>query len=265
MKTRRLIKKYKNKRNSKNRKSIKSRKIKNKSRSKSRSKSRKRILKGGVPPRGVIVKSSRNSRNSRNSRTSGKPIGVSKRSSISSRPSYITSDCCSDVAVVNRTKIIKNIQNINSLQLNFERFYSELISTPDNELSDKISSLKQRIIEATTIQPEGAYLSINGLKFLNYLRSKYIHAISQEEKNKIENIISLFDQHAMSQGVRYSDLEVIKTQLGSHDFDCYKNLYKEIYSKLFKFNDGDRYPVSVSAIPLYCKPRFKPTLKPIGE
>ena len=39
----------------------------------------------------------------------------------------------------------------------------------------------------------------------------------------------------------------------------------DIYSKLFKFNDGDRYPVSVSAIPLYCKPRFKPTLKPIGE
>ena len=258
MKTRRLTKKYKNKRNSKNRKSIKSRKIKNKS----RSKSRKRILKGGVPPHGVIVKSSRTSRNSR---TSGKPIGVSKHSSISSRPSYITSDCCSDVAVVNRTKIIKNIQNINSLQLNFERFYDELISTPDNKLSDKISSLKQRIIEATTIQPEGAYLSINGLKFLNYLRSKYIHARNDEDKDKIENIISLFDQHAMSQGVRYSDLEVIKTQLGSHDFDCYKNLYKEIYSKLFKFNNGDRYPVSVSAIPLYCKSQFKPTLKPIGE
>ena len=64
MKTRRLTKKYKNKRNSKNRKSIKSRKIKNKS----RSKSRKRILKGGVPPHGVIVKSSRTSRNSRTSR-----------------------------------------------------------------------------------------------------------------------------------------------------------------------------------------------------
>jgi hypothetical protein len=44
MKTRRLTKKYKNKRNSKNRKSIKSRKIKNKS----RSKSRKRILNGGT-------------------------------------------------------------------------------------------------------------------------------------------------------------------------------------------------------------------------
>jgi hypothetical protein len=40
MKTRRLTKKYKNKRNSKNRKSIKSIKIKNKS--------RKRILKGGT-------------------------------------------------------------------------------------------------------------------------------------------------------------------------------------------------------------------------
>lgn len=47
MKTRRLTKKYKNKRNSKNRKSITSRKIKNKNRSKSR-KSRKRILKGGT-------------------------------------------------------------------------------------------------------------------------------------------------------------------------------------------------------------------------
>jgi hypothetical protein len=263
MKTTRLTKKYKNKRNSKNRKS------------------RKRILKGGVPPRGVIIKSSRNSSIRPSSRSSSirtssikpssirpnsRPIGVSKRSSISSRPSDITSDCCSDVAVVNRTKMIGSITNIDSFPVEFKQFYDELISEQDNGiLVEKISSLKPLFIKATTIQPEGAYLSINGLKFLNYLRSKYIHAISPEDKEKIENIISLFDQHAMSQGVRHSDLEVIKTQLGSHDFECYKNLYKEIYSKLFKFNNSDRYPVSVSAIPLYCKPRLKPTLKTIDE
>lgn len=263
MKTTRLTKKYKNKSSSKNRKNKKSSKRKNKS--------RKRILKGGVPPRGVIIKSSRNSSIRPSSRASSikpssRPIGVSKRSSISSRPSDITSDCCSDVVVVNRTKMIGSITNIDSFPVEFKKFYDELISEQDNgRLVEKISSLKPRFIKATTIQPEGAYLSINGLKFLNYLRSKYIHAIIPEEKEKIENIISLFDQHAMSQGVRHSDLEVIKTQLGSHDFECYKNLYKEIYSKLFKFNNSDRYPVSVSAIPLYCKPRFKPTLKTIDE
>lgn len=261
MKTRHLIKKYKNKSkiksikniksNRKNRKSIKNRKIKNKS--------RKRILKGGVPHRGVIIKSSMPS--NRTSRTSSKPIGVSKRSSISSRPSDRTSDCCSDVAVVNRTKIIGSI---NSFPFNFQEFYNALISEPDNTLAYKISSLKPHIIQATTIQPQGAYLSINGLKFVNYLRSKYNQA-SEVDREKIENIISLFDQHAMSQGVRDSDLEVIKTQLNSRDFDCYKNLYKVIYEKLFNYKHGDDYPVSVSAIPLYCQPRFKPKFEPIVE
>lgn len=178
MKTRRLTKKYKNKSSSKNRKNKKSRKRKNKS--------RKRILKGGVPHSGVIIKSSRNSSIRPSSiRTSSKPIGVSKRSSISSRPSDITSDCCSDVAVVNRTKMIGSITNIDSFPVEFKQFYDELIREQDNGiLVEKISSLRPRFIKATTIQPEGAYLSINGLKFLNYLRSKYVHAIIPEEKRK---------------------------------------------------------------------------------
>jgi hypothetical protein len=274
MKTRRLTKKYKNKRN---RKSIKSRKIKNKS-IKIKNKSRRRILKGGVlPTHGVVVRrtirysrDSRDSRGSRGSRGSSKPTGVLKRSSISSissRPSDITSDCCSDVALINRRKIIRSIGNkkiANSFPDSFETFYNELIDEPDGGLADKISSVKESIIRATTIQPEGAYLNIIGLKFVNYLRSKYVNA-SPEQKEKIGTIISLFDQHAMSQGVRYSDLEVIKKQLNLSDFECYKKLYEEIYAKLFKYEPHNKYPVSVSAIPLYCRPKFNPTLQTISE
>jgi hypothetical protein len=68
----------------------------------------------------------------------------------------------------------------------------------------------------------------------------------------------------MSQGVRYSDLEVIKKQLNLSDFECYKKLYEEIYAKLFKYEPNE-YPVSVSAIPLYCKSKFKPILQSITE
>ena len=58
----------------------------------------------------------------------------------------------------------------------------------------------------------------------------------------------------MSQGVRTSDLEVIKKQVDSRYFECYKKLYEEIDGKLFKCEDNNCYPVSTSAVTRGCKP-----------
>jgi hypothetical protein len=97
------------------------------------------------------------------------------------------------------------------------------------------------------------------------LRSKYKINKDASIREKIETIISLLDQHGMSQGVRTSDLEVIKKQVDPRYFECYKELYEEVHKKLFKCENNNCDPVSTSAVTLYCQPRFKPTLKPIGE
>ena len=272
MKTRRLTKKYKNKRNSKNKKSIK---IKNKS--------RKRILKGGVRPSlgvGVVVSrtsgrtSSRASSIRPSSRASIRPssrasIRPSSRASI--RPSSIAgiskpkipSKCCDPVLISYEKKILDSITDFPA---SFDIFYNSLLhaTTPD-KLASIIASIKQEYIKKTTLQPEAAYLNINGLKLVNFLRSKYKINKDASIREKIETIISLLDQHGMSQGVRTSDLEVIKKQVDPRYFECYKELYEEVHKKLFKCENNNCDPVSTSAVTLYCQPRFKPTLKPIGE
>jgi hypothetical protein len=66
----------------------------------------------------------------------------------------------------------------------------------------------------------------------------------------------------MSHGVRKSDLEAIRKQVDPRYFECYKKLYKDISAKLFRCGNGDCYPVSTSAISLYCHPQFKPKFNP---
>ena len=265
MKTRRLTKKYKNKSNSKNKKNNKSRKIKNKS--------RKRILKGGVRSSiGVVIR-----------RTSGRASSVpsirpiSRASSIrpnsraSIRPSSIAgiskpkipSKCCDPVLISYEKKILDSITDFPA---SFDIFYDSLLrdTTPD-ELASIIASIKPEYIKKTTLQPEGAYLNITGLKLVNFLRSKYKINKDASIREKIETIISSLDQLGMSQGVRTSDLEVIKKQVDPRYFECYKELYEEVHKKLFKCENNNCDPVSTSAVTLYCQPRFKPTLKHIGE
>ena len=60
----------------------------------------------------------------------------------------------------------------------------------------------------------------------------------------------------MAQGVRYSDLDIIGKNVTLEYFNLYKELYDEIYKKLFPNRNPHNYPVSLSAIPLYCKPRL---------
>ena len=258
MKTRRLTKKYKNKSSSKNRKSIKSIKRKNKS----RSKSSKRILKGGV--RSSIVVVIRRTSGRASSVPSIRPISRASSIRPSSRAgiSKPSSNCCDPKPISDQEKLL---DNRNDFPESFNIFYNSLLNdtTPD-KLASIIASIKQEYIKKTTLQPEGAYLNINGLKLVNFLRSKYKNSKDPVRK-KIEKVISLLDQYGMSQGVRTSDLEVIKKQVDPRYFECYKELYEEVHKKLFKCENNNCDPVSTSAVTLYCQPRFKPTLKHIGE
>ena len=235
MKTRRLTKKYKNKSNSKNKKNNKSRKIKNKS--------RKRILKGGVrSSTGLVIRRASSVRPS--------SIRPSSRAGIS-KPS---SNCCDSKPISDQEKLL---DNINDFPESFNIFYNSLLhDTTPGELASIIASIKQEYIKKTTLQPEGAYLNINGLKLVNFLRSKYKNSKDPVRK-KIEKVISLLDQYGMSQGVRTSDLEVIKKHVDSRYFECYKELYEDVHAKLFTCGNNNCVPVSTSNVTRGCSRRLE--------
>jgi|LauGreDrversion4_2_1035121.scaffolds.fasta_scaffold19288_4 hypothetical protein len=237
MKSRRLIKKYKNK-------------------SRSR-KTRRRVLKGGVP---------HGSRHSSRPPSSSvrPPSSVRPSSRASSRPSSRPSSragifkppvplkCCEHKSVLNQEKILSTIDKFPH---EFDTFFQSLLTVPDDDLPITIQKFKPSYIKAITLQPQGAYLNINGLKFINYLRSKYVNLeLSSKHKEKIDRIISLLDQYGAAPGIRNSDLKVIEKNLDKRYFECYKKLYDYIFEKLFKCKNKDCYPVSTSAISLYCKP-----------
>ena len=223
-------------------KSIKSKSIKSKSiKSKSNSKGRKRILKGGV----------RSSSSSVSRQSSAAPISVVRHSVAASRPPGIAKssvhqkiNCCNTISIRGRQKIIDSIENF---PVKFDDFYDELLKIPSEALPSKVEEIKEAYITKTTLHPQRAYLNMNGLKLINYLRSKYNKA-SDDVKQKILRIISLFDQYGMSQGVRYSDLPIIQRDQHSDYYKCYKKFYDEVYAKLFSKNNLDEYPVSLSAI-----------------
>ena len=224
MNTRRLTKKYKHK-----------------SSSKRSRKSRRRVLKGGVPssrpssrPSGGIIVS----------RTSGgvRPSSGSVRPSSSSvRPSsrHDTS------RGLFKHKIIGTIHNFD-----LKEFYNILISIDINKLPYVIEDIKDAYIRRTTLQhitPKGALLSIHGLKLIKYFEHKYKYA-DYKTKQKIKSIISLLDQCNMAQGVRLGDLSTIEGQVHPNYFACYKNLYQEIYNKLFPNGNYDDHPVSSTGV-----------------
>ena len=255
MKTRRLTKKYKNKSNSKNKKNNKSRKIKNKS--------RKRILKGGVrSSTGLVIRRASSVRPSSIRPSSIRPSSI-RPSSV--RPSSIrpssragiskpSSNCCDSKPISDQEKLL---DNINDFPESFNIFYNSLLNdtTPD-KLASIIASIKQEYIKKTTLQPEGAYLNINGLKLVNFLRSKYKNSKDPVRK-KIEKVISLLDQYGMSQGVRTSDLEVIKKHVDSRYFECYKELYEDVHAKLFTCGNNNCVPVSTSNVTRGCSRRLE--------
>jgi hypothetical protein len=245
-----LTKKYKRKssrKSSKTRRRVKTRKS---------SKNRRRVLKGGVRPSSFRPSDRPSSGVTVNSRASS----VRPSSGISN-PS-IPSKCCKQKSVVNQQKIISSINNFPHT---FDIFYDELLLASYDELPEIIEKFKLEYSEAITIQPQGAYLNINGLKFINYLRSKFVNSTNQDEKDKIKIVISLLDQYGAAPGVRISDLEVIKKQLDSRYFECYKKLYEDIYGKLFKCDNDNCYPLSTSAISLYCRTKTSKALKTIHE
>ena len=212
MNTRRLTKKYKHKSRSK--------------RSRKSRKTRRRVLKGGVPS---VSRSS--------SRTSG---GVVRRASNGSvRPSSGSFRPSSSAGV---SKPKNNFD--------FECFYKKLLSIKIEKLPATIEDMKEEYTKQTTIgdiNPTGAFLNMNGLKFVSYLHSKYKSA-NEETKKKITSIISLFDQYNMSQAVRPTDLAIIKGQVHKKYFACYEKLYSQIYKKLFPNGNSDCFPVSTSAV-----------------
>ena len=253
MKTRRLTKKYKNKSNSKNKKNNKSRKIKNKS--------RKRILKGGVrSSTGLVIRRASSVPSIRPSSIRPSSIRPSSVRPSSIRPSSRagiskpSSNCCDSKPISYQEKLL---DNINDFPESFNIFYNSLLNdtTPD-KLASIIASIKQEYIKKTTLQPEGAYLNINGLKLVNFLRSKYKNSKDPVRK-KIEKVISLLDQYGMSQGVRTSDLEVIKKQVDSRYFECYKELYEDVHAKLFTCGNNNCVPVSTSNVTRGCSRRLE--------
>ena len=253
MKTRRLTKKYKNKSNSKNKKNNKSRKIKNKS--------RKRILKGGVrSSTGLVIRRASSVPSIRPSSIRPSSIRPSSVRPSSIRPSSRagiskpSSNCCDPKPISDQEKLL---DNINDFPESFNIFYNSLLNdtTPD-KLASIIASIKQEYIKKTTLQPEGAYLNINGLKLVNFLRSKYKNSKDPVRK-KIEKVISLLDQYGMSQGVRTSDLEVIKKHVDSRYFECYKELYEDVHAKLFTCGNNNCVPVSTSNVTRGCSRRLE--------
>jgi hypothetical protein len=217
MNTRRLTKKYKHK--SRNKKSR---------RSKRNGKTRRRILKGGVPSV---------------SRPSTRPSSgiIVSSSSGSVRPSsrHDTS------RGLFKHKIIGTIHNFD-----LKEFYNILISIDINKLPYVIEDIKDAYIRRTTLQhitPKGALLSIHGLKLIKYFEHKYKYA-DYKTKQKIKSIISLLDQCNMAQGVRLGDLSTIEGQVHPNYFACYKNLYQEIYNKLFPNGNYDDHPVSSTGV-----------------
>lgn len=254
-----LTKKYKRKSIRKSRKSSKTRR---RVKTRKSSKNRRRVLKGGVRPSSVRLSSVRPSSVRPSDRpSSGVTVNSRVISSGVSKPS-IPSKCCQQISVVNQQKIISSINNFPHT---FDIFYSQLLLASYDELQKIIEKFKLEYSEAITLQPQGAYLNINGLKFINYLRSKFVNSTDQNEKDKIKRVISLLDQCGAAPGVRISDLKVIKEQVEERYFECYKKLYEDIYRKLFKCDNNDCYPVSTSAISLYCRPKHSKALKTIHE
>ena len=246
-----LTKKYKRKsssKNSKTRRRVKTRKS---------SKNRRRVLKGGVRPSSVRPSDRPSCVRPSDRPSSGVTVNSRGSSSGVSKPS-IPSNCCEQKSVVNQ----QIISSINNFPQEFGSFYIEILSVHDDDLPELIEDIKSLYLPAITLQPQGAYLNINGLKFINYLMSKFVNS-NDTNKKKIKRVISLLDQCGAAPGVRISDLEVIKKQVDSGYFDCYKKLYEDIYRKLFKCKNEDCYPLSTSAISLYCKP--KTLLKKIDE
>lgn len=222
MNTRRLTKKYKHKSRSNRSKRRERSKINGKTRRKGR-----RIMKGGVIPRGVVV-----------SRRSGRSSASVRHSSASIRPS---------VSVISKLP-----------KLDFKCFYNKLMKTNISNLPSTIECEKDNYVCNTTFQtfqPKGAYLNMTGLKFVNYLRDRYKN-VTPDEQKKIRTIVSLFDQCSMSQGIRISDLPIVQGQVSEKYFACYKDLYEEIYKKLFPNGNSECFPVSTSAI-IHRKPRLQ--------
>lgn len=218
MNTRRLTKKYKNK--SKSKKTRKSRR------------SKRRVLKGGVPSV---------SRASSGSVRPSSGVVIRRTSGASVRPSGAS------VRPSSSAGVSKNKNNFN-----FECFYKKLLSIKIDKLPATIEDMKEEYTKQTTlgdINPTGAFLNMNGLKFVSYLHGKYKSA-NEETKTKIRSIISLFDQCNMSQGVRIADLAIIKGQVDKRYYACYEKLYSQIYKKLFSNGNSDCFPVSTSAVTL---------------
>ena len=209
MNTRRLTKKYKHKSRSRN----KSRKTR---RSMRRGKTRRRVLKGGAPK--------------------VRPSSVRPGSVISS----------------SFTGISKPPKPPKPPKLDFKYFYDKLMTTDMENLPNIIGCERDEYVRNTTlhkVNPSQAFLNINGLKFISYLRGKYSNTNTQkDEKEKIKCIVSLFDQCNMSQGVRYSDLAIIESQVDKRYYAHYEKLYNDIYKKLFPNGNSQCYPVALPAI-----------------
>lgn len=224
MNTRRLTKKYKNK-----------------SRSKRSRKSRRRVLKGGVP-----------SVSRPSSRASTRPSSRPSSGIIVSRTSGRGSSGRASSGSVRHIPGIWGISKPPNKNFNFECFYNKLMRTDENNLPNIIECEKDKYVCNTTIgdiNPTRAFLNMNGLKFVSYLHGKYKNGI-ENEKKKIERIVSLFDQCNMSQGVRIADLNIIEGQVDKRYFACYEKLYSQIYKKLFPNGNSECYPVSTSAVKL---------------
>ena len=194
-------------------------------------------------PISVVVRktSGRGSSIRPSARPNARPIGVVVRK---------TSGRGSSIRPSSSAVISKHGDNFN-----FHDFYNKLMNTDVEHLPSTIESMKFEYVTRTTLQPGRAYLNMTGLKFVNYLYGKYQH--SNTDKEKIRSIISLFDQYGMSHGIRNSDLPIVEGQVDRRYYACYKDLYEDIYKKLFPRGNNDYYPVSLSAIPLYCKPRLQ--------
>jgi len=217
-------------------------------------------MKGGLPsvsrassrssvvPGGVIVRSSRASSASvRPDIRPGSTSGILK-------PEFL-SKCCHKISISDEEKIIESIKNF---PRTFDTFYDSFLKQEDDELKKIIQEIKEDYTKKITINSTGEYPNITGLQLISYLTYKYINSNNKYERGKIKYFISLLDQIAAAPGVRETDLDIIRKLVDPYYFECYKKLYQDISERLFRCGNRYCYPVSTSAISLYCKRRLKP-------
>jgi hypothetical protein len=280
MKTRRLIKKYRNK---------------------SKNKSRKRILKGGVPKKSNVISVTRKQNSSSRAPSASRARSASRAPSASRARSASRAPSASRVP---RSSIVvfskydePRKQYLLTLIAHFPNKFHDFIETviQDTDILDE-GDIQTSIRNQFTLDTRSGSLgegraSENALKFISYLsgiiKCELFKLRNDNTREEVENIqvrlrlyskiCCLFDQHACSMAVRPFNLHELsmieghyKSKGGISKYNNYKSTMQNVIDKHFpffkKYKLSDR-GLSTTSCNLHIPDplRFEETLLPIDE